>query len=200
MVANNQGGFMANESNQKTKPNNGPIYAIVAAVVVVIVAIIIGVVIINNNRDDDDKNKNQSTSQTENSNSATNNSQSNGNAQTNGNVTAAELANVDVVVEYGNYDAMQTLSKDIQNGRMTGKVVKIDGLVSHPGTKYSIVQPNASGSQKIGTEFVIEDSADYPHDGERAVVVGKVIEKEPAYFIIVTLDDFVDDVDGPNDD
>ena len=187
---------MTNKSNQKTKPNNGPVYAIVAAVVVVIVAIVIGVVVANNNRDDDDKNKSQTTSQTENSNSSTNNSQSSGGAR----VTPSELANADVTIEYGNYDAMKTLSSDIQNGRMTGKIVKIDGLVSHPGTKYSIVQPNASGSQKIGTEFIIEDSADYPDDGERAVVIGKVIEKEPAYFVIVTLDKFVDDVDGSNDD
>ncbi len=193
----------SNKSNQKTKTNNGPIYAIIAAVVVVIVAVIIGIVVMNSDRDDDDdKNRNQATSQTEKSSSTSNdNSQASGNnTQTSGNVTAPELANVDVAVAYGDYAAMQSLSKDIQNGKMTGKVVRIDGIVAHPGTKYSIVQQDASGSQKIGTEFVIEDSADYPHDGERAVVVGKVIEKEPAYFIIATLDEFVDDVDGPNDD
>ena len=106
----------------------------------------------------------------------------------------ADLANVDVEVEYGDYSGMQELSKSIQNGEMVGKVVKIDGIVMHPGTSYSIGQANESGSAKIGTQFDIIDAAAiyYPADGDRVVLTGKVVEKQPLYYMIETLQEFVE--------
>ena len=65
-------------------------------------------------------------------------------------LTAADFSPIDVTIDFGQYDEMFTLSKDIQNGYAVGKIVKIEGLVSHPGTKYSIVQEKESGSGSIG--------------------------------------------------
>ena len=107
-------------------------------------------------------------------------------------VSKDDLKNVDVEVAYGDFDAMKTLSKDIQNGKMTGKVVKIDGLVSHPGQSYSVVEKSADGKQKIGTVFNIEDSADYPADGERVVITAKVLENGSMNFQLFTLKEFVE--------
>ena len=108
-------------------------------------------------------------------------------------VTSDDLKKVDVEVAYDDYDAMKALSKDIQNGKMTGKVVKVDGLVNHPGQSYSIAQKSADGKQKIGTVFTIEDgeSADYPADGTRIVITAKVVEKEALNYQLVTLKEFV---------
>lgn len=157
------------------KKNNNLIYICIA--VVVLIAVIIGVIV-----------------------AAKGNSGSNGGDSDNGGtsqdagLTAAELAKVDVTVEYGDYNGMQELSKAIQNGEMTGKVVKIDGIVMHPGTSYSIGQANESGSAKIGTQFDIVDAAAayYPADKDRVVITGKVVEKEPLYYMIETLQEFVE--------
>ena len=137
--------------------NKTGLYVGIAAVIVVI-AVIVGVVIANNKKAGDG-------------------GDNGGNSQTTS-LTAADLANVDETIAYGDFDAMQTLSKSIQNGEKTGKVVKIDGLVSKPGTTYSIVQENEGGTKKIGTKFVIEgaDTSAYPKDGAHVVITGKVIE------------------------
>ena len=156
------------------KKNNNLIY--IGIVVVVVIAIVIGVIVAvrgNNGGGTGDNG---------------------GDASQNAGLTAADLANVDVEIEYGDYDGMQTLSKSIQNGEMTGKVVKIDGVVMHPGTSYSIGQANESGSAKIGTQFDIVDAAAiyYPADGDRVVITGKVVEKQPLVYMIETLQEFVE--------
>lgn len=156
------------------KKNNNLIYICIA---VVVIAVIIGVVVAvkgNSGNNGGDSN--------------------NGGTSQDAGLTAADLAKVDVAVEYGDYDGMEKLSKSIQNGEMTGKVVKIDGVVMHPGTSYSIGQANEAGSSKIGTQFDIVDAAaaDYPADKDRVVITGKVVEKEPLYYMIETLQEFVE--------
>ncbi len=138
------------------KNKTGVIVGIIA--VVAVIAIVVGVVVANNKKAGDGGGNG-------------------GNPQTTG-LTAGDLANVDEIIAFGDFDAMQTLSKSIQNGEKTGKVVKIDGLVSKPGTTYSIVQENEGGTKKIGTKFVIEgaDTSAYPKDGDHVVITGKVIE------------------------
>lgn len=157
------------------KKNNNLIYICIA--VVVVIAVIIGVIVAvkgNSGNNGEDSN--------------------NGGTSQGAGLTAADLAKVDVEIEYGDYDGMEKLSKSIQNGEMTGKVVKIDGVVMHPGTSYSIGQANESGSAKIGTQFDIVDAAAayYPADKDRVVITGKVVEKEPLYYMIETLQEFVE--------
>lgn len=111
-------------------------------------------------------------------------------------ITENDVAHVDVEIEYGDYDGMAKLAKDIQNGEMVGKVVKIDGLVSHPMSTYSIVEPNADGSAKIGTQFVIlHDDPMYPEDGIRVVLRGKVIQQNSILFMIETATSLIDVVE-----
>lgn len=155
--------------------NNNLLYIGIAAVVVI--AVVIGVIVAvkgnsGNNGGDSD----------------------NGGTSQDAGLTAADLAKVDVEIEYGDYDGMEKLSKSIQNGEMTGKVVKIDGVVMHPGTSYSIGQANESGSAKIGTQFDIVDAAAayYPADKDRVVITGKVVEKQPLVYMIETISDFVE--------
>lgn len=157
------------------KKNNNLIYICIA--VVVVIAVIIGVIVAVKG----------------NSGNNGGNSDNGGTSQDTG-LTAADLAKVDVEIEYGDYDGMEKLSKSIQNGEMTGKVVKIDGVVMHPGTSYSIGQATEAGSSKIGTQFDIIDAAAayYPADKDRVVITGKVVEKEPLYYMIETLQEFVE--------
>ena len=106
--------------------------------------------------------------------------------------TAGDFTPIQQSIEFGDYNTMFSLAKEIQNGEAIGKIVEIEGYVSHPGTKYSIVQKNADGTKSIGTEFVIEgDSAFYPQDGEHVVLVGKVVEREPLYYNLATIQELV---------
>lgn len=121
-------------------------------------------------------------------------------------VTAAELSkSPDETVAFGDYTAMFTLSKAIQNGEKVGAIVKVDGTVSHKISSYSIVQENPKKDEEgemsqVGTVFVIQDaeaatypkeSADYPKDGQRIELTAKVVEVSPLNFQLVTLKDFV---------
>ena len=160
--------------SKKANKNNNMLYIGIAAVV--IVAIAVGIILATRNKGGDTGNG------------------SGGDTSQTGGLSAADLANVDITVAYGDYDAMEELSKAIQNGEMVGKVVKIDGVVMHPATSYSIGQANESGSAKIGTQFDIVDAAAayYPADGDRVVITGKVVEKQPLVYMIETLSQFVD--------
>ena len=109
-------------------------------------------------------------------------------------LSAADLATVDVEVSLDDYDAMSALSKDIQNGRATGQVVKIDGYVSNfaKGMSYNIVENNADKTGNIGTTFVIEGAAEdaYPSDATHVIITGKVVQ-DGYSFTIHTMSDFV---------
>lgn len=104
-----------------------------------------------------------------------------------------DYTDIDAAVGFGDYDAMYAQAKAIQNGEMIGKIVQIDGVVSHPMSKYSVVEENENG-EKIGTEFIIEglSEEEYPEDGERIIITGEVIEKEPMYFVIKTTPEYVE--------
>ena len=105
-----------------------------------------------------------------------------------------DYSNINVSVGYGDYDVMEAQAQAIANGEMLGQIVQIDGIVEHPMSKYSIVEPNEDGTKKVGVEFMIEglDESQYPQDGEHIVMTGEVIEKEPLYYIIKTTPEYID--------
>ena len=148
----------------KTK-NNNSLYIGIAVAVVAVIAIIIAVVVINNRKGEDGDSDSGS-----------------------GGSSVVEYNSVDESIAFGDYEGMEKLSKAIQNGEMVGKVVKIKGLVSHPMSTYSIVQPNEDGTQKIGTQFIISDAddSDYPEDGDTVVITGEVVQNSPMVFVIKT--------------
>ena len=115
-------------------------------------------------------------------------------------LTAADLANPTKTVAYGDFEAMQTLSKAIQNGEATGEVVSIDGEVINfaKGMSYSIGEKEPEGSSRIGTTFVIvgaEEDA-YPKDTTHVKFTGKVFFDEDAFsFKLYTLPEYVEVVE-----
>ena len=166
------------------KSKNG-LYAGIAVAVVIIVAVVVGVLVANrkNNAPADEDLPEAGvvesiTDETE----------------------PMDFSTIDETIAFGDYDGMMLLSKSIQNGEATGKVVKIEGIVSHPMSNYSIVQMTEDGSQSVGTQFVIErvDEDGYPQDGERIILTGRVIEKEPMYFVIQTYPDFIEVIKESN--
>lgn len=111
-------------------------------------------------------------------------------------LTPADLENVDLEVEFGDYDGMQALSKDIQNGRVTDEVVKIDGYVSNfaKGMAFNIAERSLDGTELVGTTFVIEgvEEEDYPADETHVILTGKVVDDSGILFTIHTLPEFIE--------
>ena len=113
-------------------------------------------------------------------------------------IDAAALSAVDVTVEYGDFEAMQALATDIQNGKAKGQVVQIDGTVSNfaKGMSYSIGEKDEAAGKTIGTTFKIVgvEEDDYPSDGTHVKITGKVAPdpENGAAFYIYTLPDFVE--------
>lgn len=167
MTLDKQGGNMA-------RSNKG-LY--IGVIVIVVIAIIVGIVVAPRGNEGEGGESGDETSQEVDLNI----------------VTAEELADASDVISLGDYAGMESLSSKIQNGEMTGKIVKIEGIVSHPGSVYSIVEEDAETGNKIGTQFIIQDAeeSDYPEDGERVIITGKVVEESPLVFVIKTLFEFV---------
>ncbi len=164
--------------NMKEKPKRNIVISIVATVVI-LVAVIAMVIVLKDRRNESGNNGGNDTGS-----SAQNN-----------------YSKIDTTVEYGDYDTMYTIAKSIQNGEMVGKVVRIDGVVSHPMNKYSIVEADGKGGT-IGTEFEIDGVSEeaYPNDGSRVIITGEVVEKSPMYFIIKTSPEYVEIVETEGDD
>ena len=166
-------------------------FCIIGAVAaVVVIGVIIAIAVATSNKGDeggDNKDKNGS-SQQENKDKKDDNKKTT--------ISEDDLKNVDETINFGDYDAQQTLSKAIQNGEKTGKVVKIEGTVSHfsKGMSFNIGQKKTEGNQFIGTTFVIEDAEgedDYPKDGDHVVITG-IVKAEGYAFQIKTLKKFVE--------
>ena len=166
---------------RRTNQNQNLIIGIVVAVVavIVVVGIVVGLVLAN-------KNKGDGTDGTD----ATNGAETTSIKE---NTPEADFSDVDVSVGFGDYDVMYAQAQAIQNGEMLGKIIQVDGIVSHPMSKYSIVEEDENGS-KIGTEFIIEgvDESGYPQDGDHVIITGEVVEKEPLYYVIKTSPQYVE--------
>ena len=165
-------------------------FCIIGAVAaVVIIGVVIAIAVATSNKGDEDgdnKDKNGSSQQE--------NKDKKDDKKTT--ISEDDLKKVDETIDFGDYDAQQTLSKAIQNGEKTGKVVKIEGTVSHfgKGMSFNIGQKKTEGNQFIGTTFVIEDvegEDDYPKDGDHVVITG-IVKAEGYAFQIKTLKKFVE--------
>lgn len=94
----------------------------------------------------------------------------------------ADLSNPSVVVEFGDFDAIEKLGKDMQNFAVEeNTVIKITGLYSCPGTTPSIVEDDGTGKTKKGISMYLEDGIEKPADGTKIEAVGVAVKGE--YFM-----------------
>lgn len=154
---------------------------------VVIIGVIIAIVAVNSGKSDDGGKKDGGSSQ----------EQKKDDDKKDNKLSADALKNIDETISFGDYDSQYTLSKAIQNGEKLGKVVKIDGTVSHfgKGMSYNIGQKKSDGTGYIGTAFTIDDGeeADYPADGDHVVLTGIVVVDDTGFvFTLKTLKAYVE--------
>ena len=94
----------------------------------------------------------------------------------------ADLSNPSGVVEFGDFDAIEKLGKDMQNFAVEeNTVIKITGLYSCPGTTPSIVEDDGTGKTKKGISMYLEDGIEKPADGTKIEAVGVAVKGE--YFM-----------------
>ena len=93
-----------------------------------------------------------------------------------------DLSNPSVVVEFGDFDAIEKLAKDMQSFAVVeNTVIKITGLYSCPGTTPSIVEENGTEKTKVGISMFLEDGIEKPADGAKIEAVGVAVKGD--YFM-----------------
>lgn len=94
----------------------------------------------------------------------------------------ADLSNPSVVVELGDFDAIEKLAKDMQNFAVEeNTVIKITGLYSCPGTTPSIVEEDGTEKTKVGISMFLEGGIEKPADGTKIEAVGIAVKGD--YFM-----------------
>ncbi|MCI6652148.1 MAG: hypothetical protein MSH11_01800 [Ruminococcus sp.] len=94
----------------------------------------------------------------------------------------ADLSSPSVVVEFGDFDAIEKLGKDMQSFAVEeNTVIKITGLYSCPGTTPSIVEEDSTGKTKLGISMYLEDGIEKPADGTKIEAVGVAVKGD--YFM-----------------
>ena len=103
----------------------------------------------------------------------------------------ADLSNPSVVVEFGDFDAIEKLGKDMQSFAVEeNTVIKITGLYSCPGTTPSIVEDDGTGKTKKGISIYLEDGIKKPADGTKIEAVGVAVKGDYFMEFHVTADGF----------
>ena len=82
-----------------------------------------------------------------------------------------DYSKVDMTVAFGDSKAASEIASNMWFGNYDGKVVKIEGYAEHLGSNWSIMEDEGAGS-KIGFNFVLVGSEDYPVDGSRVELLG----------------------------
>lgn len=95
---------------------------------------------------------------------------------------SADLSKVDISIVEGDFAAMESFAKALQNGEYEGKVVKATGINSRSnfGAKASVMTDDGSG-KKIGTTYIITgvDSIDgYPENDAVIQITGVVTKSD----------------------
>lgn len=104
---------------------------------------------------------------------------------------AADLSKVDITIAEGDYAAMETFAKELQNVQNEGKVVKVTGINSRSnfGAKASVMVSDG-GSQKVGTTYIITgvDSIDgYPENDATIEITGVVTKDASGMFCYIAV-------------
>ena len=103
----------------------------------------------------------------------------------------ADLSNPSVVVEFGDFDAIEKLGKNMQSFAVEeNTVIKITGLYSCPGNTPSIVEDDGTGKTKKGISIYLEDGIKKPADGTKIEAVGVTVKGDYFMEFHVTADGF----------
>ena len=105
-------------------------------------------------------------------------------------VSGVDFTNPDIVIKYGDFDAMKKLASDVSEGKMEGKVIEAEGYYSD-NIGHSIMERNADNTGGVGFRFEVVDMVDdeYPEHESKIKITGVVKDtgEEAAGFKIYTI-------------
>jgi hypothetical protein len=84
-----------------------------------------------------------------------------------------DYSKVDVNVAFGDTNSINEIASNMWFGNYDGQVVKVEGYAEHLGSNWSIMEDKGDGS-KIGFNFVLVGSEDYPVDGSHVELLGVI--------------------------
>ena len=83
-----------------------------------------------------------------------------------------DYSKVDYTIAYGDSSTMSSIAAAVWFGEYDGKVVKVDGIAEKLGG-WSIMEEAGDG-YRVGFEFELVGSTDYPANGTRVEMVGVI--------------------------
>lgn len=83
-----------------------------------------------------------------------------------------DYSKVDYIIAFGDSTVANTIASEMWYGEYDGKVVKVDGYAEHLA-HWSIMEEAGDG-YRVGFEFELVGSTDYPADGTRVEMVGVI--------------------------
>lgn len=84
-----------------------------------------------------------------------------------------DYSKVDMTIAFGDTNSINEIASNMWFGNYDGQVVKVEGYAEHLGSNWSIMEDNGDGS-KIGFDFVLVGSEDYPVDGSHVELLGVI--------------------------
>lgn len=86
---------------------------------------------------------------------------------------AADLSQPSIVVEFGDFDGIQTVMKQMQNMEIAeGTVIKITGIYQKDTSTPAVMEENAEGNTKLGLLMYLPEGTEEVPNGTKIEVVG----------------------------
>lgn len=89
----------------------------------------------------------------------------------------ADLSDIYKTIDFGDYEGIQALMKEMSNFEIDGKVVTIEGEFDSDTSSYGILESDGNGNL-LGCTIVVDglDDSNAPEDGAKIKVTGVVSE------------------------
>lgn len=104
----------------------------------------------------------------------------------------ADLSNPEIVVEFGDFEGIQALMKQMGNFEVAeGTVIRITGLYYHQTSTPSIMEENEAGDTRLGLNMYLEEGIEEPAEKTKVEATGTAVKGQYAMEFHVSADGFV---------
>ncbi len=92
-------------------------------------------------------------------------------------LTAADYSNPAVTIEYGDFELIQTVTKDMQTGKYDGKVIKVTGISQKRMSSCTVMERDESTGTGYGMTYYLDGKpnlSEYPAEDAKVELLGVV--------------------------
>jgi len=90
-----------------------------------------------------------------------------------GTTAGVDLSNPEIVIEFGDFDGIQVLMKQMSNMEIKeGTVIKITGIYQKDTSTPSVMEANEEGNTKLGLLMYLPEGVELPSNGTKVEAIG----------------------------